>query len=367
MPKKKARKRASLKGFFTAVGGVVVKIGAAAKRLGAAVKISKPPAEKADEVARRLREIKRLELMREEELKEERKLLEEKTWEERAELKRPLSERLSSVFYVPLKRPAVRLAKSFKGMDEDLYKANLRVTPERYAAMMLGVSVVIAVFAMIMMLLLRLPLLFVPLGGVLMFGLSFILIRTQPRRRAKARVGEINRLIPYALRHMATQLSSGIGLPETMTSVSQADYGAMSDEFGRVIRDMHAGMSMEEALTAMDRRVDSEPLRRATRQIQRTLRTGGDLSRTLNALADETAFEMRMKLRDYTQSLNLLTMIYMFASAVIPALLMVVIMISSSRAGGGITPQTAGVLYLVLLPFLLIYFVITIKRFEPRL
>ncbi len=365
MPKKKAEKP-SVKKFFTAVGGGVLKTGDAAKRLGAAVKISKPP-EKADEVTRRLHEIKRLELAREEELKEERKLREEEKWEERAELKRPLSERLSDIFYSPLKRPAERLAKSIKGLDEDLYKANLKVTPERYVAMILGVSAVVSVFAMIMMLLLRMSFLFVLLGGVLMFVLSFVLARTQPKRRAKARAGDVNRLIPFALRHMGTQLSSGIGLPETMTSVSQADYGAMSEEFGRVIRDMHAGMSMDEALTALTRRVDSEPLRRATRQIQRTMRTGGDLAKTLNTLADETAFEMRMKLRDYTQALNMLTMVYMFASAVMPAMLMVVITISTRRGGGAITPQAAGVLYLVLLPVMLMYFVTMIKRFEPRL
>ncbi len=378
MPKKKVKKPSLAKRFFSTIGSGVVKTGGAAQRLGSAVKISKPPAEKVDEVARRLREIKRLELAREEELKEEKMLREEELkerrrlrgeeiWGERVELKRPFSERLSNVFYAPLKRPAVRLAKFFKGIDEDLYKANMKVTPERYAAMMLGISIVVAVFVTIMMLLLRIPILFVPLGGILVFGFSLMLVRTQPRRKAKARVAEVNRLIPYTLRHMATQLSSGIGLPETMTSVSQADYGATSEEFGRVIRDMHAGMGMGEALASMDRRVDSDPLRRAIRQIQRTLRAGGDLSRTLNALADETAFEMRMKLRDYTQSLNMITMIYMFASAVIPAMLMVTITISASRGSGGITPTTAGIIYLVLLPFMLMYFVTMIKRFEPRL
>jgi len=367
MPQKRADKRGALKRFFSAVGGGVIRTGGAAKRLGTSIKISKAPPEKGDELSRRLREIKRLEAIHKEELKEEKKPLDEKKWEERAELRKPFSERLAGIFYAPLKRPAIRFAKFFKGMNEDLYRANLKITPEQYAALMMGVGIVIAVFVVFIMVLLRIPFLFVLLGGIAGFGVSLMLIRTQPKRMAKARVGEINRLIPYALRHMATQLSSGIGLPETMTSVSRADYGTISEEFERSIRDMHSGMSMEEALTSMDRRVESEPLRRATRQIQRTLRTGGDLAKTLNSLADETAFEMRMKLRDYTQSLNLITMIYMFASAVIPAMLMVVIMISGTRGGGGITPQTAGIIYLVLLPFMLMYFVMMIKRFEPRL
>ena len=126
-------------------------------------------------------------------------------------------------------------------------------------------------------------------------------------------------------------------------------------------------MGFEEALASMDKRIDSEPLRRATRQIKRALRTGGDLAKTLNVLADETAFELRMKLRDYTQSLNMFTMIYMFVSAVIPAMLMVTLSISSGGGRSGVSPQAAGVIYLVLLPFLLFYFVIMIKKFEPRL
>jgi len=282
------------------------------------------------------------------------------------ELRRPLSERLSDVLYSPLKRPAQRLAKFFKGLDEDLNKANIKIPPERYAALMIGMSLIVGVFAFILMFLF-LPIPFTLIGGVGTSLFAFALLRTQPRRRAKARVVEVNRVIPYVLRHMATQLSSGIGLPETVTSISKADYRALSEEFGRVVHDMNTGTSMEEALTTMDRRLNSEPLRRAIRQIQRTLRTGGDLADILKQLADETAFEMRMKLRDYTQSLNMLTMIYMFASAVIPAMILVTLAVGSSMGGMMLTPTSAAVLFLVILPVMLFYFVIMIKRFEPRL
>ena len=354
-----------MKRFFSAIGGGMVKTGGAVQRVGWVGKRLEVP-EKADEVTRRLHELKRLETLRQVELKAERELKKEEVWEKREELKRPLSERLSGVFYSPLRSPAQRLARSLRGLDEDLYKANIRISPERYAALMIGTSLTVGISAIVLMgLLLPIPLAL--LGGVFAFLLAFFLGRTQPKRTARARVVGVNRLIPYALRHLATQLSSGIGLPETMTSVSTADYGPLSEEFGRVIRDMHTGMSTEEALEAMNRRVDSEPLRRAIRQIQRTLRTGGDLARILNLLAEETAFELRMKLRDYTQSLNLVTMVYMFASAVIPAMLLVTITVAARMGGAVLAPAAMGVLYLVLLPFLLFYFVVMIKRLEPRL
>jgi len=368
MPKKKAKKPSSVKRFFSTVGGGVIKTGTAAQRVGQVVKVTKGPKspEKADEVTRRLRELKRLETLREEELAAERKLREEKKWEVRVELKRSLSERLSEIFYSPLKRPAQRLAKFFKGLDGDLYKANIKIAPTHYVALMIGVSLIVSVFAFVFMLLF-LPILLALVGGVFAFPLVLVFSRTQPKRKAKARVVGVNRVIPYAMRHMATQLSSGIGLPETITSVSRADYGALSEEFDKVIRDMHTGMSTEEALTTMTQRVDSEPLRRAVRQIQRTLRTGGDLAGILHTLADETAFEMRMKLRDYTQSLNMLTMIYMFASAVIPAMLLVMIAVGGRMGGMMFTSVSAAVLFLIIIPFMLLYFVMMIKRFEPRL
>jgi flagellar protein FlaJ len=86
----------------------------------------------------------------------------------------------------------------------------------------------------------------------------------------------------------------------------------------------------------------------------------------LDVVAAETAFEMRSRLRDYVQKLNMFTLIYMFLSAVVPAMLMVVVMIAAGR-GGGMTPEKMGIFYLLLLPFLLVYFVFMMKRAEPRL
>jgi flagellar protein FlaJ len=356
----------SLKGIFTAIGGAVIRTGERAKRVAEAMKISKP-AIKGDEISKRLGEIKRLELLLEEELREEMREMEEEKWEERVELKRPLSERLSEVFYKALKAPAHRLATSLGGLSQDLHRANIRIDPEKYVAYIIGVGMIVTIFAVVIMFLLGLSPAFVLLGGFLAFVFSFVFGKSYPKRKARARATEVNRLIPYALRHVATHLSSGIGLPESIVSVSRAKYGALSEEFGRVIQDMNAGMSMEDALTALDMRVNSEPLRRAIRQINRTLRTGGDLSRTLDALASETAFEMHSALRDYVQKLNMFTLIYMFLSAVVPAMLMVVLMIAAGRGGGGFPPGAAAIFYLLLLPFLLVYFLFMMKRFEPRL
>ncbi|MEM2866341.1 MAG: type II secretion system F family protein [Candidatus Hadarchaeales archaeon] len=359
------RRRGWLSRWFSRVGGGVVRTGEAVGRAGDLAKL-RPSKE--DEVTRRLRELKELELRAEEERKEaERETRERRLREVRKEeLGRPLSERLSQTFYGPFRRPAEKLMGFFKGIDQDLYRANLPFSPDRYVSTVLGVSLLVALLSFILSFLMFSPLLAL-LVAPSSFFFTFVFGRVYPRSRVKSRSVRINREIPYALRHMATHLSSGIGLPESVTSVSKANYGVLSEEFERVVRDMNGGMSMEEALTALAQRVESEPLRRFVRQVVRTLRVGGDLSHLLNSLADETSFEMRMKLRDYTQSLNMLTLIYMFASSVVPALLIIMTTVTSGMGGATLTTQSAAVLFFLLVPLLLVVFLFMVKRFEPRL
>lgn len=387
------KKRHPLMRLFSAVGGGVEKVGGGVIKVGEIAR-HRPPAE---EVAQRLREIKRIEAERGEEAPIEieglpwippakrpaerprmapipkvparrmpGRVAEEEMWR-KAELRRPLSGRLSDAFYGPLKRPAQRLARFFRGLGDDLHRANIDIAPERYAALILGEGIIVGALAAVIAALLQPHVLLALVAGVVAFGGAVALGRAQPGRKARSRATEVDRMLPFALRHMATHLTSGIGLPETMVSVARADYGALSKEFGWAIDEMNAGASVEEALAAVDKRVGSRPLRHATRQIRRAMRTGGDLARVLGLLADETAFELRMKLRGYTQSLNLLTMVYMFASAVLPAMLLVVVSISSRMGRAALTPETAALLYLVLLPLMLLYFAMIIKRAEPRL
>jgi len=360
---KKKKKSRGLGKFFSKIGTGAGKIFvSASSALGRIPKRRK--AERREGLSRRLRELKRLHLPRYEE--REREAVEEDVrWRARVELRRPLSERLAENFYGPLKRPATRMMGLFRGIDEDLYKADIKIPPEQYVALILGASIIEGACGFLLGILLFSPLMGL-LGGLAGFIFMFAYVRMRPRYVIRSRINEVNQTLPYALRHIATQLSSGIGLPETLTSVGQAGYGVLSEEFARVIRDMHSGMSMERALSAMVRRVESEPLRRAVRQIQRTLRTGGDLADTLSKLADETAFDLRMKLREYTQSLNMMTLIYMFASAVIPALIIVLVIVMQFLGKMTFSIFGLAILYLVAIPLLLSYLVLVFKRMEPR-
>ena len=103
---------------------------------------------------------------------------------------------------------------------------------------------------------------------------------------------------------MATELRAGTGLHDSMRSISLSGYGPLSEEFSRALEEIRYGESTGKALIDMSERINSEGLQRAVYQITRTLDSGGDLAKTLSVIADDTAYELRMKLKDYAQKLN---------------------------------------------------------------
>ncbi len=362
-----------IKGFFSFVGQGVEKTGeVTSKAPGQVRKVAGGPSTEEEEeesgISDRLEELREMEVESPGEREWEDEEEEEGAWDEdrEDELETPLSERLTDMFSGVFGGPAGSLAGFFTGLDEELYRANMDTTPERFLTLVLGISTIVAISSFLFLWLLIGSLLLMVLVPPVAFLVTLFVGRSRPRSRIGSIASEINQEIPYALRHMATQLSSGIGLPETMNSVAEADYGALSDEFEKTLQDMKTGESMVDSLSALRDRVDSDSLARPIRQVQRTLRTGGNLSRTLSLLADEAAFDLRMNLRDYTNSLNMMAMIYMFAAAVIPPLLIVVMIVAKFMGGSTFPTEMVAVMYLLAFPFLLSYMVIVFKRMEPE-
>lgn len=262
----------------------------------------------------------------------------------------------------------------FKDIQEDLYKAKVTMPAVKYTAFSVGISTIVSLVFVSLTLLLGLgvyrsiPFVLVGLTlSAMAFFVVLTLARMYPQLVVKGRPVEFARELPAALRHMATQLSSGSGLLDTMRSVAQSDYGVLSEEFRRVIIEIERGATVEEALERLNLRIDSPGLRRATRQIVSTMKTGGNLANTLRLIAEETSNEMRMKLKDFIQTLNTFSLMYMFVVVIAPVL------ITTLTIGMGIaakalpvSSETLGLVYLAFFS-ISIYMSFMIKRFEPRL
>ena len=355
------------------VVGIVKAITDFLERLGGkTLEVAEVPTKKiprGKSVQERLRALKELqkEIEAEKTEVEREKEIEEIIEWRKKEIQKPFSDRFAEAILRYFRGPVRSLTASFKGLDKDLYRANIFTPPDRYVALMLGVSFLTGVFGFVFAYLLYLPIDTAILVGFLGFVGGFIYMRHYPKMVWKRRVAEVERAMPYALRHMASLLSAGVGISEALLSVARADYGAISEEFELILRDMRAGSSFEDALMRFDEKMGSENVSRVVKQILRAVKFGGNLSEVLYKLAEDFAFEYRMKLVEYVQKVNGIAFIYMFLTIVMPTMFVVGILAGSVMARQLIMPpETLAVVLLFAFPAISLIIVNMIKKGEPR-
>lgn len=292
--------------------------------------------------------------------------------EEREELKVPLGARLANILADSFASYSKAPASFFGDIQESLYKANILMPASKYIAIAVGIGVIVAVFVGLVSAVLLSTLLGVAGGllgvilGVPVFFVVIVFAKIYPQNKVKGRSDSFGREMPFALRHMATQLTSGSGLLETMRSVSVSDYGVLSEEFKKAILEIERGATIEESFERMNIRIDSPGLKKATRQIASTLRTGGNLAQTLKIIAEEVATEMRMKLKDFIQVLNTFALMYMFITVVAPVLITTLVIAMGIAMKG--LPMGPDIMWLLYITFfgVAVYLSFMVKKFEPK-
>lgn len=210
---------------------------------------------------------------------------------------------------------------------------------------------------------------FVFLLGV--FGFSYLM----PMSVAKQRGVLIDTELPYALRHISTQLQAGIGLYKTLQSVAKNDYGVLSEEMSRTIIEIENGTDTKTALRHMALRSQSKNLNTAIFHIVRTLNTGGNLSQSIDSVADTVSFDLLDAARQFGEKMNFFGIIFIFVAIVLPVFLSILSAIANAPIGqdgttflpGLITPGLLTVVYLVVMPIIFVFISYYIKLIEPKI
>jgi flagellar protein FlaJ len=292
-------------------------------------------------------------------------------------------------FYLSLKavtKPIEKIISKLpqvKQLSFYLYSANMKISAKQFLAIITSVALI--VFVVSATLLSALVFTFFPQAPMLTKSLLVLLVSLMltfmtviigfliPRRKAMARGDAVSRELPFALRHMATELKSGLGLYRTIQTIALADYGALSEEFSRTINEIEEGTDTKLALRHLALRTQSKALRNALIHVIRALRTGGNLSVIMNDIADDVSFALRMKIRDFSQKMNFFATIFIYLAIVIPVFV-------SILGGIRITPIQSGsifeslpldvpilvVFFLVFMPMILAYLVFFISLSQPK-
>ena len=325
-----------------------------------------PKGKSVQERLRALKELQKEVITEQKEVEKEKQIEEILEWRKQ-EIQKPFSERLAEVMLKYFSGPIKTVSGFFRGLEYDLYRANMIMSKEKYVALTIMMSFFMMIFGMVVGYLLYFPLTTSVLLGVVTFFGTLMYLRQYPRIVWKKRVAEVEKAMPYALRHMASLLRAGVGISEALLSVAKADYGVISEEFELILRDMRTGSSFEDALSRFEEKMASENISRVVKQILRAIKFGGNLSDILYKLAEDFAFEYRMKLIEYVQKVNGMAFIYMFLTIVVPTMLVVGIIAGSIMSQVLILDvESMVVLMWFAFPALSFIMVTMIKKGEPR-
>ncbi len=275
-----------------------------------------------------------------------------------------LSEKTLSIvgsFYLSFEAPISAIAglfakaQSTKSLKQSLETADIGLSAEAY----LVVSAVFAVFAAVFMFVFGAlasaaflesdPILaaILPVAMSLFgfFGAGLFVV-LYPAQRASSRAALVNRELPFALRHLATQIKSGVSFHRALKSVAAADYGLLSLELEKTLRDMEKGNSTEEALLLLANRTTSKGLKKAIVQIIRALRTGGNLSELISGIADDVSFESKMLVRDFVERLNIVSVVYIMVGVVAPVVITIMAAVTQlPMINAGISFETVALVF----------------------
>jgi len=273
------------------------------------------------------------------------------------------------------------LANRFKALApsrDELIMAGIKATPVQFMATVLGVTIPLAIIITALVLILPVPMSNPALAPIItavkamvpiiMFISPVFLTKMIVRMRIKQRENEIRRNLPYAIRQMATEVSAGLSLIESIKSVSESDYGALSEEFRRVLKEINSGTPVNVALQNLANRWDIEGLRTAVRFIIQAMESGANVAEALMTIADEIANELRQAYREYANKLQAMSFMYIMMIIVFPAMGVVLIIATSAMSGKLILPPNIFGLVIGMgigaMAFVMIWF---FKSMEPKL
>ena len=188
-----------------------------------------------------------------------------------------------------------------------------------------------------------------------------------PKIKKQNDYASFSKELPYALRQLATELRAGRSLFDSLDSVASSDYGILSLEFSRVLEEIKYGESTENAFLNLEKRVDSKALSRTIYEILTSLRIGANLSNSLSIIADDVNFDIRMKLKEYSEKLNAFVMIYTFLAILAPVILLTMLLAASVVIGDLVPGDLILILYSVFFPMIIVFLGIAIKKLEPKI
>jgi len=131
---------------------------------------------------------------------------------------------------------------------------------------------------------------------LLIFGLiGFYAPRIWLRRRESGRLKSFNDQLADNISLMGNSLRSGMSLLQAMELISRDGAAPIGPEFGRVVREIGLGVSPQDALLHLVRRIDSDDLDLMVTAVLVQHEVGGNLSKILDTISHTIRERVKIK------------------------------------------------------------------------
>src|SRR5437588_468503 len=170
-------------------------------------------------------------------------------------------------------------------LTEELAKADLKLRVSEYVMVIVGLIVLLCAVLFIRFHSPILALIGIPVGY---FAPGFFL-KFRQRRRLKA----FNNQLGDTVVLLSNALKAGYSFAQAMATIAKSSSPPMADEFSRAVREMNLGVSVDDALAHMVKRIESEDFDLMVTAVQIHRVVGGNLAEIL----DTIAFTIRERIR----------------------------------------------------------------------
>ena len=176
----------------------------------------------------------------------------------------------------------------FESVSRNLARADIKFRPAEYLTLVVGFAIIGGILGM------------VSSGGSILFALIFLFIGASvpqfyvlaaQRRRLKMFDNQLGDMLNL----MVNGLRAGFSTLQAMEAVSRELPSPISDEFHRVVQEMQLGIQMEDALTHLTRRINSDDLDLVITAINIQREVGGNLAEILDVISYTIRERVRIK------------------------------------------------------------------------
>ena len=299
------------------------------------------------------------------------------TEEPKIDFEKPLS-----MAYQVMGNKTDRFMPLFSDLDEKLQRSGLRINFKVYVSFTIFTSFLTSLsVAVVLPALLFFVVSNMPLGSALLFGfggalftwaLSIVGFHLYPVYRADKHKRELEDELPFTTGYMAILASAGVAPEKIFLSLSNLSVPlAASTEAKEVVKNINLfGLDVISALEKASGRTPSEKFRDAIEGVISTIHTGGNLGAFLRERFKSAMKLRKLGLKKYSDSLSVLSEIYVALLLTGPLLLVIMVSVMSVVGGGGLgilSPDLLlSLLTYLLIPVCAVIFLIILDSTSPK-